>query len=162
MEDVLNFLQQMPFWYWWVLAAGLLLLEVMTGSSYLLWPAGAAILTGLLSLMPFDPNWQIELLFFAITTGLLLYFAAPRIKTWMHRTRQDHDLLNERGARKVGRRVVVDTGLVNGRGQVRLDDTLWLAETENGKDYPAGARLKIVATEGTKLILSDEEAANVS
>jgi len=153
MTTIIHFLETMPFCYWLVLAAGLLLLEVMTGSTYLLWPATAAIFVGLTAIWPLQNNWQIQILLFTVITALLTLYAAPRVKPWLHRSRQDHQLLNERGARKVGRRVSVDRDFLNGAGQVKLDDTLWLAESINGENFEAGTSVEIARVDGTKLIV---------
>ena len=59
--------------------------------------------------------------------------------------------LNQRGAQKIGRRAVVDETFVNGSGKVRLGDTLWLAESDNGENLSEGAMVEITRAEGTKL-----------
>ena len=151
MIAIMTFLETMPFWYWFILAGALALLELMTGSTYLLWPATAAIIVGLLAILPMGATWQFEVLIFVAVTGALTLYAAPRVKPWLHRARGDHPLLNERGARKVGRRAVVDQDFVNGVGQVKLDDTLWLAECASGSDLTAGTPTQIVHVEGAKL-----------
>ena len=60
--------------------------------------------------------------------------------------RNDQPLLNQRGQRMVGRRVIVVEAIVNGRGKVGVGDGQWLAE---GPDLPAGAEVEIVALQGT-------------
>ena len=153
MDSVIEFLQTMPFWYWWVLAVGLLIIELMTGSTYFLWPAIAAAAAGLLALMPFS-TWQAELLLFAVVTIALSIYAPAKVEPWIHRTQKDHLTLNERGAQKIGKRATVDGAFVNGVGKVRYGDTLWLAESETGEDFAAGAQVVIARAEGTKLIVT--------
>lgn len=150
MHGFIEFLQTMPFWYWWVFAVVLLVIELATGSTYFLWPAAAAVLTGLLALFPFS-SWQMELLLFAVATTALSIFAPKHVRPWIHKTQADHLTLNERGAQKVGRRATVDEAFHNGAGKVRLGDTLWLAESESGEDFAAGAQVVVVSVEGTKL-----------
>ncbi len=151
MEQIVHFFETIPFWYWWILTLGLLALEVMTGTTYLLWPAAAAVITGFSALFPFSNSWQLQILLFTITTGILMMIAAPRLKPWLASARHDHELLNERGTRKIGRKVSVNSDFSNGNGHVRLDDTLWLAESETGEDYPAETKLEITRVEGAKL-----------
>ena len=62
--------------------------------------------------------------------------------------RNDQPLLNRRGARMVGRRVVVVEPIVNGRGKVKVGDGAWLAE---GPDLPVGREVEVTACEGTTL-----------
>jgi len=162
MEQTIEFLSTMPFWYWWIFAIAFLLLEFLTGTTYLLWPAAAAILVGILALAPLHGNWQLQILSFAILTALLTLWAAPRVKPWIHKAREDHPLLNERGARKIGRKVSAETDFHNGVGRIRLDDTLWLAETEDGQDYPVKTQMEIIDIKGSKIIVkvSDNKMAS--
>ncbi len=153
MQFIINFISTMPFWYWWVLAVVLLVIELSTGSTYFLWPAIAAAVTGLISVTPLGAFWQSQLLAFAVLTVALSVFAPRYVKPWIHRTQKDHQHLNERGAQKVGRRATVDETFVNGAGKVRLGDTLWLAESENGDDFVGGATVTVVRVEGTKLFV---------
>ena len=132
MEGFIEFISAMPFWYWWVLAIALLAIELMTGSTYFLWPAISAVLVGFFDIWPLADAWQLQLVLFAGFTVALSVFAPPRVKPWLHRTQADHLTLNERGAQKIGRRATVYTTFENGIGKVRLGDTLWLAESEGG------------------------------
>lgn len=153
MEGFIEFMQTMPFWYWWVLAIALLTIELMTGSTYFLWPAIAAVVVGFFDLWPLNEQWQIQLIIFAGITIALSIFAPPKVKPWIHRTQADHLTLNERGAQKIGRRATVDQTFSNGVGKVRYGDTLWLAESENGEDFAEGTQVVISAAEGTKVIV---------
>ena len=154
MQVIVDFISTMPFWYWWVLAVALLVIELSTGSTYFLWPAIAAAVTGLISISPLGAFWQSQLLAFATLTVALSVVAPRYVKPWLHKTQEDHQLLNERGAQKIGRRAVVDETFVNGSGRVRLGDTLWLAESEEGVNFEAGASVVIARVEGTKLFVS--------
>jgi len=153
MQSMIEFLQTMPFWYWWVFAVALLVIELMTGSTYFLWPAIAAVVVGLFVLGPFGQVWQMQLALFAGVTIALSIWAPARVKPWLRSTQADHMTLNERGAQKIGRRARVDAAFENGVGKVRLGDTLWLAESETGEDFAGGAQVEITRAEGTKLFV---------
>jgi len=152
MESFIAFLSAMPFWYWWVFAVALLTIELMTGSTYFLWPAIAAALAGVLALLPFS-TWQAELISFAVVTIALSIFAPAYVKPWIHKSQADHLTLNERGAQKVGKRAVVESAFVNGAGKVRFGDTLWLAESDSGENFKKDAMVEITHTEGIKLFV---------
>ncbi|MEM8772057.1 MAG: NfeD family protein [Pseudomonadota bacterium] len=154
MENLIDFLANMPFWYWWVLALGLLVIELSSGSTYFLWPAVAAAIAGLFALSPLGVFWQAQLLAFAaVTIGLSLW--QPRaLKDWLHRSQTDHFNLNDRAAQKVGKNATVDEAFVNGAGKVRFGDTLWLAEAEGGGGFIEGDIVVITRVEGTKLIVA--------
>jgi membrane protein implicated in regulation of membrane protease activity len=63
--------------------------------------------------------------------------------------------LNVRGAYYIGRVVVVEDPIVNGRGRVRVGDTLWSAA---GPDMAAGARAKVTRVDGTVLVVEPADA----
>jgi len=151
MDSLITFLSDMPFWYWWVFALVLLAIEMVTGSTYFFWPSLAAFTAGFFDLGPLDGQWQLQLIVFAAVTVVLSLFAPRYVKPWLQRTQTDHLTLNERGAQKVGRRVTVEADFVNGAGKVQVGDTLWIAESETGESFLAGAVVEITRAEGTKL-----------
>jgi len=153
MQVIIEFISGMPFWYWWVFAIALLVIELSTGSTYFLWPAIAAALTGLIAITPIGAFWQMQILSFAASTVALSVFAPRYVKPWLHRTQKDHQLLNESGAQKVGRRATVDETFANGVGKVRMGDTLWIAESETGENFDAGATVTVARVDGTKLFV---------
>lgn len=153
MQAVFDFVANMPFWYWWVFAVILLVIELTTGSTYFLWPAIAALIVGVFAFFPFS-FWQSELVLFAVATTALSIFAPPYVKPWIHKTQADHHTLNERGAQKIGQRGVVDQTFVNGAGKVRLGDTLWLAETDDGANAEAGEQVIVTRVDGVKLFVT--------
>ncbi|MEL7491649.1 MAG: NfeD family protein [Pseudomonadota bacterium] len=153
MVFLVDFLTNMPFWYWWALAVALLILELMSGSTYLLWPAAAAVLVGFTDIWPLDHAWRMQLALFAALTILLTIIAPPFVKPWLKQSQTDHFNLNERGAQKVGRRVTVEQAFSNGVGRVKMGDTVWLAEAEDGADFSEGASVEVTRTEGAKLFV---------
>ena len=58
--------------------------------------------------------------------------------------------LNERSRQYLGRTFVIEQGIVDGRGKVRVGDTLWTAQ---GPDMPAGSTVKVIDTHDTVLIV---------
>ena len=62
----------------------------------------------------------------------------------------DEPDLNTRAAQYVGRVVTVEEAISDGRGKVRVGDTVWNAQ---GADAPQGARVKITGTNGTCLLV---------
>ena len=151
MDGFIEFLSAMPFWYWWVFAAVLLTIELMTGTTYFLWPAISAAVVGVFDIWPLQDAWQLQLLVFSASTIALSIFAPPYVKPWLNKTQADHLDLNQRGVQKIGRRATVDTAFENGAGKIRLGDTLWLAESDSGEDFAEGDQVEITRSEGTKL-----------
>ena len=153
MGDIIGFLETMPFWYWWVLAITLLIVEISTGTTYVLWPAVAAALVGVVCIFQLDGAWEIQLALFAGLTLFLTIFATPYAKRWLHNTKTDHEMLNQRGAQKIGKRATVVTEFANGKGKVTYGDTQWLAESESGQDFEIGAKVEITDVRGTLMIV---------
>jgi inner membrane protein len=77
---------------------------------------------------------------------------------WARRTRarSDQPLLNQRGAQYIGRRVCVVEDIAGGEGKVRVADTIWRAR---GPDCAAGTWVRVVAAEGSYLVVSADEAS---
>jgi len=151
---MVEFLASMPFWYWFVLAVILLIVEISTGTTYFLWPAAAATAAGLLDLWPLDGRWRTQLLVFAVVTVLLTVFATPKVKPWLHRSQKDHLTLNERGAQKIGKRVKVEEAFSSGEGRVRFGDSVWSAASESGENFAIGEEVTITRVEGSKLFVA--------
>lgn len=153
MGGFVDFLTTMPFWYWWVLAVALLIVEIFTGSTYFLWPAAAATLVGFADIWPLDGAWRLQLALFAVVTVVLAIVGPPRAKRWIHASQSDHLTLNERGAQKVGKRALVEEAFTNGVGRVKYGDTVWLAESVSGEDFAEGASVEITGSEGAMLFV---------
>jgi membrane protein implicated in regulation of membrane protease activity len=60
----------------------------------------------------------------------------------------DEPDLNRRAVQLVGRVLVVEEAIENGRGKVRVGDTLWAAE---GPDTAAGKEVDVLSVQGTVL-----------
>ena len=61
--------------------------------------------------------------------------------------------LNRRGARYVGQVFVLDEAIVNGRGKVRVGDTVWPVA---GPELAKGARVRVIGVAGTVLEVTAE------
>jgi membrane protein implicated in regulation of membrane protease activity len=136
-------------WGWWALGLLLLAAEVVAPGMFLVWIGIAAILTGAVSLLLWEASfwvWQVQLVCFALLS-VLAVFAGRRL---MARTAEtsDEPLLNQRGARLIGRTAVLEKPIAEGRGRIRLDDTTW---TVSGPDLPAGTRVKVTGSNGGQL-----------
>ena len=153
MESLISFLETMPFWYWWVFAVGLLTIELITGSTYFLWPAIAAAIVGVFALFPFS-LWQIELIVFAVTTTGLSIWAPRYVKPWIHKTQADHMNLNDRGAQKIGRKGSVWKKLSSmAQAKCVLAIRCGSLRARRGMDIEEGVQVEITRAEGTKLFV---------
>ena len=136
-----------PHWHW--LALGLLLAaaEMAVPGVFLIWMAGAALITGLVAwLVPIGLPMQIVL--FAVL-AIVSVFAGRRYLR-AHPIAAADPLLNDRGAQAVGETVVVTQVIAGGRGRVRLGDSEWLA---SGPDAEPGTRMRVASHQGTMLLV---------
>lgn len=130
---------------WWLLALVLIGAEMIAPGYFLLWIGIAAGLMGLVTLvLPSLPALP-QAVVFGVLAIATCYAYWKYIRPLAER-RNDQPLLNRRGQRMVGRRVLVCEAIVNGRGKVAVGDGQWLAE---GPDLPVGAEVEIIALNGT-------------
>ena len=130
--------------FWLGLGLVLLIAELTTGTTYLLWPAAAAGVTGLVSLMA-RPGWQVEIALFAVLVIVLTLVGRPFARNMM---RADAPALNERGADLLGVRVQVSS-FADGVGAVKLNDTMWRIVSADALN--AGDEAEVIAVEGVTL-----------
>jgi len=135
---------EVVFWYWWVLAVGFLVIELLAPGFFFMWFAASAFVVGAVLLMiPIMPV-TIQVMLFSV-------FALGSIFTWRRYVtaksqESDHPFLNRRGAQYIGRTFNLITAIENGRGQINVDGTLWKVQ---GEDCPVGGKVKVVAVDGT-------------
>lgn len=133
-------------WFWFAVAGVLLMLELTAPGVFFIWLAGPAIAVGLLDL-GLDMGWQIELLLFAALSVVSVYAG----RRWLGRRRvfdSDRPNLNRRMYDYVGRSYVLDEAVVDGRGRLTIDSTIWEI---TGPDAPRGARVTVTGVDGLKL-----------
>jgi membrane protein implicated in regulation of membrane protease activity len=136
----------LEFWHWWILGLGLVIIEVIAPGFFLLWIGIAAGLTGLLALVVPTTPWEIQLIVFGVLSVACVIGWRAYLKR--HPVKTDDPTLNRRGSQYVGRVFNLDEAIVNGRGAVRVGDTVWRAE---GPDLPTGTKVKVTGVAGTVL-----------
>ena len=137
-----------PWWSWIILAGALALAEMALPSSYLMWIALGAAVTAIAD------AWlglllEGQLSVFAIATSIsciIGYFVYGSMQPQPHAEQP----LNEPQRAMLGARGTVCEAFLNGRGKVRLGDTVWLA---TGPDLAEGAPVVVSAVHGTRLVV---------
>jgi membrane protein implicated in regulation of membrane protease activity len=145
MDTLIDLLNSMGPLHWLVLGLLLLIFEMATGTTYLLWPAVAAFVTALVALM-LPTNWIAEMALFAVLIIALTYFGHPLVKRW--RNEGAAEGLNERNLTMIGKRGVV-ANFANGVGSVKIADTIWRAVSEEA--LAAGESVEVAAVDGVTL-----------
>ncbi|MEZ5958723.1 MAG: NfeD family protein [Hyphomonadaceae bacterium] len=126
METLITFLTSLGPQHWLVLGLILLIAEMASGTTYLLWPAVAAFLTALISLTGMT-NWVGDVAIFAVLVIVLTFFGRPIVQRWREENKAEG--LNERSKTLVGTRGVI-TVFANGAGSVKVADTVWRAVSD--------------------------------
>jgi membrane protein implicated in regulation of membrane protease activity len=134
-------------WNWLFLAILLFTLETMIPGVHFLWFGIAATLVGVLALTT-GIAWPWQVLAFGIIAVTSVFLVRRYVRPDVRRS--DLPGLNERGQQYIGRSLIVEQAIRNGRGKVRVDDTLWQAE---GPDTAAGSRVIVTAANGTVLVV---------
>jgi inner membrane protein len=145
MDSLIALLDAMAPQHWLVLGLVLLIAEMVSGTTYLLWPAVAAFVTALVAWIA-PTGWVAEFLLFAVLILVLTYFGHPMVKRF--RNEGAATGLNERSQALVGVRGVVTT-FANGAGSVKVKDTVWRAISDEALE--AGQPVEVAAVDGVTL-----------
>ena len=140
-----DLLMTLGAWNWVVLGFILLLLELVFPGVFFVWFGLGALLTALVSLLfynlPWIAFWEVEVVFFLIFSVIMVLIG----RNFFRRDREtDEPLLNRRTDQIIGKTVVLDEPVRDGKGRIRFDDTIWRIK---GPDLPEGTEGKVVAFE---------------
>jgi inner membrane protein len=134
--------------YWLAAALALGLAELAVPGVFLVFLAIGAAITGVLALaLPELPTAAQLGAFAAWSTAAVLIG-----RRWYvdYPVASEDALLNDRGARLVGRQVVVAAAITGGCGRVRLGDGEWPAR---GPDAAVGTAMRVAGVEGATLLV---------
>ncbi len=135
-----------PWWAWIVAAGVLALAEMVVPGAYLIWIALGAAVTGIAAAST-GMLFEGQLATFATATAVSCiggYFAYRRRES-------DRDAVvppNTPRRSMIGARGTVAEAFVDGRGKVRIGDTVWLAD---GPDLAEGTPVAVAGVRGTRL-----------
>jgi inner membrane protein len=139
---------------WFMLAVLLLVLDFVIPGVHFLWFGLAAAATGaiawLLGSTGMAIGWPLQLLLFGVLSVLTLFLVKGLGLNSPGNTSDPY--LNVRGAEFIGRSVVVDEAIMNGRGRVIAGDGVWPAE---GEDAPKGATVLVTGVNGASLVVEN-------
>ena len=141
-----EFLAGLQFWHWWILAALLAGIEALAPGMFFIWFGLAAGLVGLAALLVPGLDWRWAGVLFALFAAVTVTIG--RYYLHRHPPETDDPALNRRAERYLGRLFTLETPIVNGRGSIKVDDSVWRAA---GSDMAAGRRVKVVGIDGAIL-----------
>ena len=133
-------------WHWLGIALLLLILELVSFSGFLLWIAfSAGVVSATVFLFPELPMTY-QFLFFSIAS--LLGCICWRYYLQHHPKPLNKLKLNRRNEQYIGRVFILQEAIMDGRGKIRVDDSIWRVE---GKDLPIGSKVRVVGVDGVVL-----------
>lgn len=139
---------KLVFWYWWAVAAVLLVFEMMLPGVVFLFLAIGAAAAGLFLLVVSDLSIELQLLTFAVISVVAAVGLRRTLRRLQHADNPPTSALNARGEALVGRVIVLDEPILNGRGRVSLGDGSW---SVTGPDMVKGAKVRVKSVSGTEL-----------
>jgi hypothetical protein len=148
METVSVLIEQFGPWLWFALAVMLFVLESIVPGVHFVWFGLSALVVGVIGLAT-SLAWEWQLIAFALIAMATVFWV--RHTSRVESAKPDVPDLNVRGAQYIGRVLTIEDPIVNGRGKVRVGDTVWVAE---GEDGPRGASVRVTGTDGTVLVVS--------
>lgn len=135
---------EIVFWYWWVLAVFLLGIEILAPGFFFLWLSLSGFVVGAVLFLFPSTILEVQLLIFGVLSivSVLIW----RRYGLQSQSETDHPLLNKRGAQYIGRIFSLIEPINNGRGKIKVDDSIW---TVLGEDCPLDSKVKVTAVKGT-------------
>lgn len=144
-----HFFPMLGHWVWLIAAGVLLILELMASGIFLIWLGIAAGITGVVAMF-FDVGWQAEFLLFA-ALAVVSVLVGRKVYDGRNTQPEDNPHLNRRQMGYVGRSFTLQQPVVNGRGKLTIDDTVWEIQ---GPDMEPGTRVTVTAVDDMVLVVA--------
>lgn len=135
---------EIVFWHWWVLAVFLLGIEILAPGFFFLWLSVAGLFVGAFILLVPATSLELQLIIFGLLSIVSIFLWRRYGKQQLKES--DQPLLNKKGAQYIGRVFSLMEPIKNGRGKIKVGDTIWTIE---GKDCSIDTTVEIVAINGT-------------
>ena len=136
-----------PHYGWLAIGLVLAAAEMALPGVFLIWLAGAAMVTGLI-VWALPIGLPLQVVIFAVL-AIVSVFSGKRFLA-AHPVVSADPLMNDRGGRLVGETVVVSSAIDGGNGKVHHGDSEWLAR---GPDAEPGTKMRVSGHDGTVLIV---------
>jgi membrane protein implicated in regulation of membrane protease activity len=149
---MMEWLEHIVFWHWWILAGLLLILELTAPAFFFLWLGIAAAAVGLIMLVFPSIGVETQLVLFAIAS--IVSVIAWRKYRESRPIVTDQPNLNRRGHQYIGRVFSLTEPISNGVGKVIVDDSTWKVK---GPDLPAGTHIRVTGVEGVVFMVESAD-----
>ena len=146
------------FWAWGLLGLILVIIEIMVPGVVFLWIGIAAFIVGAVLLVLPDLSVQFQGALFAVLSVVSVLGGRAYLRR--HPLQTTDNNLNRRGHQYIGRAFTLDEPIVNGKGKLHVDDTIWRIEGED--DLQAGTKVRVTGVDGVVLVVSAADAPQPS
>lgn len=143
----MEFLSELTYWTWWVAGVALIIIEMLAPGAFFLWLGISAFATGLILWLFPQLGWTAQLSLYAVLSISSIIIWRKMFPEAMNQS--DQPLLNKRTQQFIGRTFTLEQPVVNGVGQVKIDDLTWRISAQ--MDIPAGNRIKVTGEESMTL-----------
>ncbi len=140
---------EVVFWYWWVLAALLLVAELLSPGFFFLWMAISGFVIGGIALLVPSISLDMQVLIFSVLA--VFSIAVWKIYAKNHPIESDKPLLNKRSEQYIGRVFTLIEPIVNGYGKIKVDDSIWRVRCDDCDDCK---KVKVVGVDGVVLVVT--------
>jgi len=144
----MEWINNIIYWHWLILAVVLIILEMLIPGAYFLWMGVSAIFVGALMYVFPEMVFLIQILIFAVLSviSVIMYRSYRKNNPIV----TDEPALNRRAEQYVGQSFTLAEPIVNGKGRIKVDDSTWKI---TGADIDAGETVRVIAVEGSTLIV---------
>lgn len=151
MNGLLSGLYQISPWWWFGFALILGVIEMLSFSMYLIWPALGALAVAIALMIAPDLSGETQIILFAVASvGLTL--AGRRIIALKGDGGPRNPTLNNRANLMVGKIGEV-VEFAESIGRIVVNETYWSAKWSEGQRAKPGDKVKVVGAEGQTLVV---------
>jgi len=140
----MEWINNIIYWHWLILAVALIILEILMPGAYFLWMGVSAAAVGCAMFIFPEMPWLTQILIFAALSVITVVIYKTHQKKNPIVT--DEPALNRRGEQYIGRTLILTEAIVNGTGKTKVDDSTW---NVTGADMEVGESVRVVAIEGS-------------
>jgi len=142
----MEWINDIIYWHWLILAVALIILEIVMPGAYFLWMGVSAAVVGAVMFVFPATTFLVQVLIFAILSVItVMMYKSYRKKNPIV---TDEPALNRRGEKYIDQKFTLTEPIINGEGKIKVDDSTWKIV---GMDMPAGMIVRVVSAEGTTL-----------
>jgi len=139
------------YWFWFGVAIILFIIEIFTFTSFSLWIGIGALFTGVIAFLFPSLGLALQGFIFAIMAIVGVSIGYKYFRSQEIQKKRVNETLNRRGRQYIGRIFKVVEPIENGKGIIKVDDSIWIARCDI--DLPVDSRVKVHNVEGNALIV---------